>query len=90
MIFKAIGLCKMCRNGPSHHVASNGVEEFNAKNVFNNHPLEMSMVLINQQRWHCIKFGYCYESLHVTWTKCKKGDSEMTSPRILGKSKNSL
>ena len=50
----------------------------------------MSIVQINKQRWNCIKSGHCDESLHATWTKCKKVDSEMRSPKILGQSRNAL
>ena len=34
--FKTIGLCKMHRNSSSHHATSNGVEEFQAKDGFDN------------------------------------------------------
>ena len=50
----------------------------------------MSITRINQQRWHCIKLGCCNESPCITWTKCKKGDSEMRSPRILEKIRTAL
>ena len=50
----------------------------------------MSITRINQQRWHCVKLGCCNESPCITWTKCKKGDSEMRSPRILDKSRTAL
>ena len=36
LAFKAVGLCKMHRNGASHYDVSNGVEELKAKNSFDN------------------------------------------------------
>ena len=59
--FKAVSSLKIHVNGLSHHAISNGVEEFKAKNGFDNYHLEIPMALINQQMWHYVKLGYCDE-----------------------------
>ena len=88
-MFKAVNLLKENKIGVCM-ISNNGVDALKAKHGFDNDHLETWMVRVMDQRSCYIRFGYCDENPRTIWRKYQKGDTSISVPRILGRTRIAL